>query len=102
MVWGIVMPKSQNYSIRQMEIDGQTRNVREVSFDADKECWNEYSLANGDNVRIKVVVHKIFRVLDSNGNPAFTADGDPEIAVRHQVQVSASGGPESDTDGEVH
>ena len=96
------MPKSRNYSIRQMEIDGRTRNVREESFDADKECWNEYSLANGDNVRIKVVVHKIFRVLDEDGNPAFTADGDPEVAVRHQVQVSASGGPASNIDGEVH
>ena len=102
MVWGIDMPKDQGHNIRQMDVDGRTRNVREESFDADKECWNEYKLANGDKVRIKVVVHKLFRALDADGNPAFTGDGDPEIVVRHQVQVSASGGPESDPAGEVH
>ena len=96
------MSKSQDYNIRQMEVDGRIRNVREESFDADKECWNEYKLENGDKVRIKVVVHKIFRALDSDGNPAFTGDGDPEIVVRHQIQVSASDGPESNTGGEVH
>ena len=96
------MPKTQTHNIRQMEVEGRTRNVREESFDADKECWNVYNLANGDTVRIKVVVHKIFRALDADGNPAFTADGDPEVVVRHQVQVSASGGPESNAEGEAH
>lgn len=82
--------------MRTMVIDGQTKFVREETFQATKEEWDEYTLGNGDRVRIKVVVHKILRVLDANGNPVFTNDGDPEMVVRHQVQVTVSSeiGPE--------
>ena len=88
--------------MRTMEVGGQTKNVREETFRATKEEWDEYTLGNGDRVRIKLVVHKIYRVLDAQGNPAFTADGDPEIVVRHQAQVTASSeiGPEQQ--GEAH
>ncbi len=77
----------------QMNIGGNQRNVREASFDTVKEDWNEYQLESGSRVRVKVIVHKIFLMLDAEGKPAFTDEGDPEVAVRHPIQVVASGGP---------
>lgn len=89
-------------TVQQVQIGGQARKVREESIDSEIEHWNEYTLANGDKVRVKVLVHKIFRVLDAEGNPALTEEGDPEILVRHQIHISVSGGPEPNIDGEVH
>ena len=89
-------------TVRQIDVGGQSQDVREESFESGTEHWNEYNLANGERVRIKLVVHKIFRLLDAEGNPKFSAEGDPEVAVRHAIQVSASGGPEPDRRGEVH
>ena len=89
-------------TVRQIDVAGRTQNVREEAFEVEKEHWNEYKLANGDRVRIKVVVHKIFRTLDAQGNPAFSAEGDPEVVVRHQIQVSASSDIGPDAQGEAH
>ena len=88
-------------TVRQIDVAGRTRDVREEAFEAEKEHWNEYRLANGDRVRIKVVVHKIFRALDAQGNPAFS-EGDPEVVVRHQIQVSVSSDIGPDAQGEAH
>ena len=89
-------------AIQKIEVGGQSRNVREESFEAETELWNAYKLANGDRVRVKLVVHKIFRGLDAQGNPEFTADGDPYIVVRHQIQISASSDIGPDAQGEAH
>ncbi len=89
-------------TVRQIDVAGRKRNVREEAFEAEKEHWNEYRLANGDRVRVKVVVHKIFRALDAQGNPEFSAEGDPEVLVRHQTQVSASSDIGPDAQGETH
>ena len=88
--------------VRQIEVGGRTRSAREESFEADKEHWNEYTLTNGDRVRVKVVVHKIFRALDAQGMLAFTAEGDPDVIVRHQIQVSVSSDLVPDAQGEAH
>jgi len=89
-------------SVRQMTVGGQTKNVREETFDAEKEVWNEYRVGNGDLVRIKVVVHKIFRALDGRGQPAFTPTGDPEVVVQHQIQVTVSSELTPGAEGERH
>ena len=89
-------------TIRQIEVAGRQRKGREEAFEADQELWNVYKLASGDRVRIKVVVHKIFRVVDDAGNPLFTPEGDPEIIVRHQIQVSASSDIGPDVSGEAN
>lgn len=88
--------------IRKQTIGGQIRNAQEESFDTTREDWNTYELESGTKVRVKLSVQKIFRLVDDQGNPLFSADGDPEIAVRHQVQIVASGGPEPMSEGEVH
>jgi hypothetical protein len=62
----------------------------EQSFDVKREEWNEYKLRDGGSVRIKVVVQKILRILDADGKPAYTAEGDPNLIVRHSVELVTS------------
>ena len=89
-------------TVQQIDVAGRPRNVREEAFEVEKELWNEYKLANGDRVRIKIVVGKIFRGLDAEGNPEFTVEGDPDIVVRHQVHITASSDIGPDAQGEAH
>ena len=96
------MSGAMTRTVRQIEVGGRTRTVREEPFEASEEHWNEYKLENGDLVRMKIVVHKIFGVLDSAGSRVFTADGDPEVVVRHQVHVSVSSALGPDAEGEPH
>lgn len=86
----------------QLEIRGQTRKAREESFDATREDWNTYVLESGTEVRVKITVLKIFRLLDDEGRPVYSEDGDPDVVARHQVQVVTSRGPEPIADKEVH
>ena len=86
----------------KITINNQEVETQEESFQTIREDWSEYELASGVRVRIKPVVHKIARVLDKNGKPAFQKDGDPYVLVRHQVQIVTSGEPVPDTDEEVH
>jgi hypothetical protein len=76
--------------IEQTFPDGITRKIKEMDFTVDREEWNEYTLSDGTTVRIKAVVGKIFRVLDDQENPAYTANNDPFIIVRSANQVFAS------------
>ena len=76
-------------------------NLRNESFRTIREDWNEYEMASGVTVRVKTVVQKIGRVLDSDGKPQFDAEGDPHVVVRSQIQVVSSGGPAEDAEG-VH
>ena len=78
---------------KTMKLGEQTISVEEEQFETIREEWNQYETASGVIVRVKLVVHKISRVLDGDGHPAFSEDGDPRIAVKHQVQIVASGGP---------
>lgn len=61
-------------------------------FEIAKEDWNDYRLTDGGRVRIKTTVQKIFRVVDSNGQPLPSPDGsgEPWMAVRHNTQVASS------------
>ena len=83
-----------------MKIEGRDAPVRDERFKTITEDWNEYETASGVTVRVKTVVHKIARVLDPKGKPAFSRDGDPQMAVRTQIQVVTSGGPTEED--EVH
>ena len=84
-----------------MNVGGVEMGVQEEAFSTIREDWNEYELASGVRVRLKLVVHKIARVLGSDGKPSFT-DGDPHVAVRHQVQIVTSGGHPEAQSGEAH
>jgi len=74
----------------RIKVDGQDLEVQEVDFDEAVEKWNVYKLLDGGQVKTKTTVSKIFRVLDAQGKPDYTAEGDPHIIVRHRTEVVAS------------
>ncbi len=67
--------------------NGEERDAIELDFEIRKEEWDEYKLLDGGYVRLKTSALKMFRVLDTQGNPAYTPDGDPLIIVRHNTQI---------------
>ena len=71
-------------------VAGKEYEVREESYDVIREDWAEYLMASGVRVRVKPQVVKLFRILDDNGQPAFTPQGDPFVIVRHQVVLVSS------------
>lgn len=73
----------------KVTVEGQEFDAIELQFDVRKEDWNEYDLLDGGRIRLKTSVLKILRVLDSNGNPASTPDGEPHYLVRHRVDIVA-------------
>jgi len=74
----------------RVKVGNQEYDAIEQQFEIGNEAWNEYRLFDGGVIRVKTSVQKIFRILDANGNPAYTADGDPHVMVRHSTQVVAS------------
>ena len=58
-----------------------------MDFTIRNEEWNEYSLSDGTRVRLRTYAVRIFRVLDDDGNPSYTAEGEPELFVRHNTTV---------------
>lgn len=74
----------------KVRVDNVEYDAREVDFEIVHEDWNEYNLLDGGRVRIKTNVQKIFRILDPEGKPANTADGDPHIVVRHSSIVTTT------------
>ena len=64
-------------------------NAIEQQFDIGREDWNEYRLLDGGVVRVKTTVQRIFRVVDSEGNPTHDESGDPHMIVRHKSDVVA-------------
>ncbi|MCY4578579.1 MAG: hypothetical protein OXD31_05975 [Chloroflexi bacterium] len=71
--------------------DGSERDALEMDFAIRNEEWNEYSLDDGTTVRLRTFAVRIFRVLDDEGNPAYTAEGEPELFVRHNTTVIGAG-----------
>ena len=67
--------------------NGEELDAIELDFETHKEEWDEYRLLDGGRVRLKTSALKIFRILDPDGNPAYTPDGDPFILVRHSTQI---------------
>jgi len=72
-----------------IKVGSQEIHVIELDFRVSKEDWNEYDLLDGGRVRLKTTPFRIFRVLDDEGKPAYTDDGDPNIIVRHNTQIVA-------------
>lgn len=79
------MPKIVKIRLGDQEFD-----AIEMVFEIAKEEWNDYRLYDGGTVRVKTSVQKIFRIVDAEGKPQVTAEGDPFIFVRHNTQVVAS------------
>jgi len=77
-------------SVVKMQVGGQEYNAIEQEFTIKEENWSEYRLLDGGLIRLKTTVQKVYRVLGPDGQPAFTAIGDPHVIVRHSTQVVSS------------
>lgn len=64
-----------------LESAGRKFRARPISFETVREDWNEYRLANGMLIRIKVVPSRIHLLLDDNGNPLTDATNAPLVGV---------------------
>lgn len=73
----------------QIRVEGELLDVMEHDFEIAREGWNEYKLLDGGVIRVKTTVQRIFRVLDEQGKPKTSREGDPEVIVRHNTQVVA-------------
>jgi hypothetical protein len=71
--------------------DGSQAKAQEVDFTLQHEDWSIYALPDGTVVRLKTTVLKILQVLDNDGNPARTVEGDPFLIVNHRTDVITSG-----------
>lgn len=76
--------------IEKVRLPDGEHDAIEVDFEIAREDWNDYRLADGGRVRVKVVVSKVFRVLDAEGKPANQPNGEPFLVIRHVIQVAAS------------
>jgi hypothetical protein len=85
-----------NNPVRQPELiklsDGREVWGIEQDYEIAKEDWNDYRLADGGRVRVRISAERIFRIVDKDGKPLFQANGEPEVVVRHNVQIVASNG----------
>ena len=70
--------------------DGKDIQVQEIDFKTIREEWNEYLLGDGTSVKVKTITLKVFLILDDDGNPGLTAEGDPNILVRSENKITAS------------
>ncbi|HLF90210.1 MAG TPA: hypothetical protein VI451_14785 [Anaerolineales bacterium] len=71
--------------------DGNQAKAQEVEFKLLHEDWSQYQLPDGTTVKLKTTVLKILQVLDSEGKPARTVEGDPFLIVNHRTDVITSG-----------
>ena len=71
--------------------DGSQAKAEEIEFKLQHEDWSLYALPDGTTVKLKTTVLKILWVLDKDGKPARTPDGDPFLIVNHRTDVIASG-----------
>ena len=71
--------------------DGTQAKAQEVEFKLLHEDWSQYQLPDGTTVKLKTTVLKILQVLDEQGKPAHTPEGDPLLIVNHRTDVITSG-----------
>lgn len=76
--------------IVKLKIGDQEVDAIEQDFEIGREEWSEYKLLDGGVIRVKTSVQKIFRIVDAQGQPLISPEGDPQVLVRHNTQVVAS------------
>lgn len=70
--------------------DGRELPAQEVPYETVVEPRSEYKLEGGITLKLRTVAIKMLRVVDDDGNPAFTDDGEPWIIARNTRQLSVS------------
>ena len=73
----------------KMTINGKLCKVQGVDFEIGREEWNEYKLLDGGVIRVKLVVTRIYQVLDEDGKPVPNQDGSLQYGVQSQVMLVA-------------
>ena len=76
--------------ITRIQTSAGIRSGIEVDFEIAKEDWNDYRLADGGRVRLKLSACKIYRILDDKGKPARDVRGDPAFHVTYNVLIAGS------------
>ncbi len=77
-------------NIQKVNVDGQEHSAIEQSFVIVSEQWDEYDLADGGRIRMKTTPIKIFKIVDSDGNPLYDSEGELQFFVRHTTTVTSS------------
>lgn len=76
---------------KRITMGNQNYYVLELDFEVVNEQWDEYKLLDGGVVRMKTTPHRIYRVLDAQGNPAVAEDGEPQLLVQHNTTIVSRG-----------
>ena len=71
--------------------NGKQVKAQEVEFKLLREDWSQYQLPDGTIVKLRTTVLKIMQVLNDDGKPASTPEGDPFLIVNHKTDVITSG-----------
>lgn len=69
-----------------MTIQGVKRQAIELDFEG-TEAFNVYKLTDGGEVKVKMAVRRICRLLDTQGKPSFLPNGDPEIWIEYSPPI---------------
>ena len=75
---------------RRIPLGDQEVLAIEQEFEIGREDWNVYKLLDGGRVRVKTTVARISRIVDENGNQKYNDQGEPQLVVRHKVDIAAS------------
>lgn len=74
----------------RIKVNGQDRDAVEVDFKIRREDWNEYELLDGGKVKMRAAVMRMLQVVDDDGRPVLTPEGDRLIVVQSQNSVVIS------------
>lgn len=69
-------------------LDGVEYTPVEVEFDILKEDWSTYEIDRGTLVRVRLIVNRISRLIDGDGNQAYNADGRPHLSIDWNMSIS--------------
>ncbi len=80
-----------NTKLRPLTLpDGSTAYGQEVTFSVTDEQWSSYQLSDGNRLRMKNTVIKVFRIVDENGNGLYSGEGEPQYFVNATALIVAS------------
>ena len=77
-------------NMQRVNLNGEEHFAIEQTFTIDTEEWNEYVLADGGRVRMKTTPIKIFKLVDSEGQPLYDGNEELQVLVRHTTTISFS------------
>ena len=80
------MARKVKVKLGNEEVDGM-----EMDFEIVTEQWSEYRLLDGGVIRLKTTPLQIVSVLNEDGQPRRSSNGDPIYVVNHKSDVVFKG-----------